>query len=222
MIAETDILVRMLIAAALGAVVGVERERQDQPAGMRTHIILTVGAALAMTLSINLAIMFRPLVPNGDPARLAAQVVSGIGFLGAGAILRHGTTVKGLTTATSLWTVAIVGLVVGAGLYLAAAGTTLLLLIVLTLLNTFEKRFIRSYSTHTVTVRAVDRPGLLDEVRELLNKGDQQVIDMGIFKDLEQNQITLDAVIKTIQEPDLSPLLEAIARIEGVKSFHIR
>jgi len=79
-----------------------------------------------------------PVVPNGDPARLAAQVISGIGFLGAGAILRYGTNVKGLTTATSLWTVAIVGLAVGAGHYFSAAGTTIAVLIILVLLSLLE------------------------------------------------------------------------------------
>ena len=77
-----------------------------------------------MTLSINLAIQFRPLVPNGDPARLAAQVISGIGFLGAGAILRYGPNIKGLTTAASLWTMAVVGLAVGAGHYLSGVAAT--------------------------------------------------------------------------------------------------
>ena len=77
MIGEWDILLRILIAAALGAVIGLEREYSQQPAGLRTHIILVVGSTLAMTLSVNLAIQFQPLVPNGDPARLAAQVISG-------------------------------------------------------------------------------------------------------------------------------------------------
>jgi len=102
MISETQFIIRILVAAALGAVVGLERERLNQPAGLRTHIILVIGAAMAMVLSANLGYLFaRPGTP-ADPARLAAQVISGIGFLGAGAILRYGFTVKGLTTATSL------------------------------------------------------------------------------------------------------------------------
>ncbi len=88
MITDTDIVLRLLVAAVLGGLVGYERERNNQPAGLRTHIILVVGAALAMVLSVNLAMQFKPLVPNGDPARLAAQVISGIGFLGVGAIIR--------------------------------------------------------------------------------------------------------------------------------------
>ncbi|HQF69381.1 MAG TPA: MgtC/SapB family protein, partial [Anaerolineaceae bacterium] len=89
-IPETEILIRLGLAALLGMMVGYERERQNQPAGLRTHVILAVGSCLAMTVSIDLAIQFYPHAPNGDPARLAAQVISGIGFLGAGAILRYG------------------------------------------------------------------------------------------------------------------------------------
>ncbi len=103
MISELEIVLRLGLSAVLGMVIGFDRERQNQPAGLRTHTILAIGSCLAMTISINLAIQYQPIA-NGDPSRLAAQVVSGIGFLGAGAILRYGTNVKGLTTATSLWT----------------------------------------------------------------------------------------------------------------------
>ena len=144
MIADQDIIIRIIIGAVLGALVGMERERQGQPAGLRTHIILVVGATLTMTLSINLAIQFRPLVPNGDPARLAAQVISGIGFLGAGAILRYGPNIKGLTTAASLWTMAVVGLAVGAGHYLSGVAATALILIALIILNAIEKAIYQS------------------------------------------------------------------------------
>ena len=106
LISEWEILLRLGLAALLGMLVGYERERQNQPAGLRTHAILAIGSCLAMTVSINLSTQFESFGANGDPARIAAQVVSGIGFLGAGAILRYGTNVKGLTTATSLWTIA--------------------------------------------------------------------------------------------------------------------
>src|ERR1035437_10312115 len=106
MIPETEILLRVLLAAALGALVGWQREIHHQPAGLRTHIILVVGAALCMTLSIDVAPPFRPIGVIGDPCHSATQIVSGIGFLGAGAIIRDGFSVKGLTTAASVWTMA--------------------------------------------------------------------------------------------------------------------
>lgn len=221
MIEEKEILIRLLVAAALGALVGIERERQNQPAGLRTHIILTVGAALAMTLSINLAMQFRPLVPNGDPARLAAQVISGIGFLGAGAILHYGTSVKGLTTATSLWTMAIVGLTVGAGHFFAAIGAIMLLLVVLTIVNTFEKGLIRTYTTRAVTVHLIDRPGLLQEFRTALRELGHNVIDVGFFKDIDGGTATINAVIRTLEDPNLSPLIDRLSQIEGVRTINI-
>lgn len=134
-ISEVQIILRVLVGAALGAAVGLERERQDQPAGLRTHMILVIGSTLAMVLSVNLGFLYaRPGTP-ADPARLAAQVISGIGFLGAGAILRYGLTVKGLTTATSLWTMAIVGMTVGAGYYLIGVFATALMLMGFLLLS---------------------------------------------------------------------------------------
>jgi len=140
MIQDSEIVIRLLLSAFLGMIIGFERERQNQPAGLRTHTILAIGSCLAMTMSINLAMQFKPVV-SGDPARLACTGDRrGLGFLGAGAILRYGTTVKGLTTATSLWTMAIVGLAVGAGHYFAAIAATSALLLVLTLLNLLEKR----------------------------------------------------------------------------------
>ena len=175
MINEMDILIRILAAAGLGALVGFERERQSQPAGLRTHIVVVVGSTLAMVLSINLAMQFSSLVPNGDPARLAAQVLSGIGFLGAGAILRFGSTVKGLTTAASLWTMAVVGLAVGAGYLLVSAGVTVLLLVVLTVLTWVEKRLMIHYLTLTFTIFSVDRPGIVTQVRQVLESSARHI-----------------------------------------------
>ena len=113
-------------AAALSSLIGLEREIHGQPAGLRTHMILGVGAALAAVLSIsNSQFLSCPNLPS-DPARIVAQVVSGVGFLGAGAILRFGVTVKGLTTASSLWTTAIIGIACGSGYFALAAFTTVL------------------------------------------------------------------------------------------------
>ena len=104
MLTQYDVILRLLVAGILGGLIGFEREMHHQPAGLRTHIILVLGAALAMCMSINLSMQFHTTASNGDPERLAAQVISGIGFLGAGAIFRFGAGVKGLTTASSLWT----------------------------------------------------------------------------------------------------------------------
>ena len=185
MISEWEILLRIIIAAGLGAVIGMERERSNQPAGLRTHIILVVGSALAMTLSINIAIQFKSQVLNGDPGRIAAQVVSGIGFLGAGAILRYGTNIRGLTTATSLWTLAMVGMVVGAGYYIAAVGTTLLLLGVLTAMNILERRLINPYLHFGLTITAEDRSAFIPDLKKMLKKHSIKYSRFTIVKNLK-------------------------------------
>lgn len=221
LISEVEILIRLGLAAVLGMIVGYERERQNQPAGLRTHAILAVGSCLAMTISINLAIQFVPDVPNGDPARLAAQVVSGIGFLGAGAILRYGTNVKGLTTATSLWAIAIVGLAVGAGHYFSAVGTTLALLIVLTILNVLEKRFIRVYQTINVVVTAHENPKLVESLFEIFKRLKKNVLLMGVEADPVKQNLTVTMVVKTIEDDPMIDIREAIEAIPGITHYKL-
>jgi putative Mg2+ transporter-C (MgtC) family protein len=116
---EWDMVIRLVLSFAAGAVLGFERSSRRQVAGLRTHILIAMGASLLMLLSIWMPQEFSGM-KNGDPGRIAAQVVSGIGFLGAGAIIRLGNTIRGLTTAASLWFVAAVGLAIGAGMFLAA------------------------------------------------------------------------------------------------------
>lgn len=198
MITEQEIIIRLAIAAALGMIVGFERERQNQPAGLRTHTILAIGSCLAMTISINLAMQFQPMVPNGDPARLAAQVVSGIGFLGAGAILRYGTSVKGLTTATSLWTIAMVGLAIGAGHFFSGIATTGMLLMILVLLNVLEKKWIRSYETISVSVTAQHNPNLAEDLGLMFKELKKKVLSISLESDIPQDEFTVTVVVKPL------------------------
>src|SRR6058998_2815937 len=133
-ISEWEILVRLLVAAALGGAIGIERELRDRDAGFRTHLLVSVGAALFTLVSAYAWTDFefgRATGVTFDPTRIAAQIVTGIGFLGAGAIIRHGRSVRGLTTAATLWIVAAIGMACGAGWYWAALVTTLLTLFAL-------------------------------------------------------------------------------------------
>jgi putative Mg2+ transporter-C (MgtC) family protein len=221
MISEVDILLRVLIAAALGALIGWQREIHHQPAGLRTHIILVVGASLCMTLSINIAQQFRTTALNGDPGRIAAQIVSGIGFLCAGAIIREGFTIKGLTTATSLWTMAIVGMTVGLGYYLTSIAVTLFILVILTLLNSLEKRYIHPHLQVAVTLKAIDRAGLIDDVKKVLMGKGRSLISLGIRRNLEDRNLSFEAEIDTTQADPTSTLLDDLSAIDGVHSFKI-
>lgn len=132
-----DLLARLGLAAGLGGVVGLERELSGKPAGLRTNLLICVGAALLTDLS--LVVAQRPHVGmNADPARIAAQIVSGIGFLGAGTIIQARGGIMGLTTAATLWVVAAIGMAAGAGAYAEAVATTVLVIVVLVLLGRIE------------------------------------------------------------------------------------
>lgn len=143
---DGTVLVRILVAAALGATFGIERELRDQPAGFRTHILVAMGACLFTLVG---AFGFEELTGdpgtralNADPTRVASQVVVGIGFLGGGTILRYGATIRGLTTAASLWVTAAVGLAVGMGFYFGAAATAIIGVLALAGLKPIERRFL--------------------------------------------------------------------------------
>ena len=125
-----QIFIRLILATALGGMIGFEREARRRAAGFRTHVLVCLGSTLIMMTSMYICQIYMGMV-NADPGRIAAQVITGIGFLGAGTIIRSGATVKGLTTAASLWAVAGIGLAVGCGFYFAAVFTTALVFITL-------------------------------------------------------------------------------------------
>ncbi len=143
-----SILLRLLIAALCGGLVGVERGRKRHAAGLRTHAVVCVGAACVMMVNQYITVMFQT---NGDPARMGAQVISGIGFLGAGTIIitgrQQGQRVKGLTTAAGLWASACMGLAVGIGFYEGTIAMFLLLMLVIAALNRLDETYIKSPSS---------------------------------------------------------------------------
>jgi putative Mg2+ transporter-C (MgtC) family protein len=157
MLGTSEIAVRLLLAAALGAVIGFDRERHTWAAGLRTHMLVCLGAALAMIVS---AFAFTDVLRQWpsvvlDPSRIAAQVISGIGFLGAGTIMfmQRENVVRGLTTAAGLWTVAAIGLAVGGGMYMAAVIATAVAWVILAILKPLERRFALRKTLPRVRVR---------------------------------------------------------------------
>jgi len=181
---DLDLVLRLIVAAGLGSLIGVERERLMWTAGLRTHMLVSVGACLCMIVS---AYGFNTVLgPHVilDPSRVAAQVVSGVGFLGAGAIIMRNEVVKGLTTAASLWAVAAVGLAVGGGLYVAAIAATVIILLILAGLKPIEER-LRSgrepVALHLTVERGAMAGGLLkqalgwraDRVRQVIVQSDE-------------------------------------------------
>jgi putative Mg2+ transporter-C (MgtC) family protein len=153
MLGHWELVVRLLIAAGLGSLIGAERERLIWAAGLCTHMLLCVGSCLFMVVS---AYGFSSVIGPGvilDPSRVAAQVVTGIGFLGAGFILLRGDLVRGLTTAASLWTVAAIGLAVGGGLYVEAVAATIIILVILAGIKPLEKWYQSRSQTLNVLLR---------------------------------------------------------------------
>lgn len=157
---DGTLILRLLIAALLGSVIGVERERKAWAPGLRTHMLVCTGACLFMIVS---AFGFSDILGTRnvilDPSRIAAQVVSGIGFLGAGSILLRGDMVRGLTTAASIWAVAAVGLAVGGGLYIEAAAAAIVIVVILAGIKPLEERFQQRHRVHDF--RLESEPGRL-------------------------------------------------------------
>lgn len=146
---DADLVTRLVVSAALGGLVGLERELTQHPAGTRTHLLVSLGAALFTIISIyGFPVNGDPRLILPDPARVAAQIVTGIGFLGAGVILKYGTTIRGLTTAGSLWATAAIGMAVGAGAYSVAIITTAIVLLSLWPLNALIGRLQKTRVEH--------------------------------------------------------------------------
>ena len=221
MISELQIALRVLVSAVLGAIVGLERERSDQPAGLRTNMVLVIGATLAMVLSINLGYLYAKPGTSADPARLAAQVISGIGFLGAGAILRFGYNVKGLTTASSLWTMAIVGMTVGAGYYLIGVFATVLMLIVLALLNVIEKRFLRTSIARYISIEVNFRKGVVKTIRHIVEEFAVSISNFTIQKHVKDERLRIQVGAGIDRDQQLEDLIETLSDVDGVRSLRV-
>ncbi len=134
---DTDILIRLILATLLGGLVGIERQIHHKPAGLRTHILVCIGACMCMMIGLSINKEFGGI----DPSRIAAQVVSGIGFLGAGTIMVTKASVKGLTTAASIWATSALGLAIGNGMFFAASVATVIMVTVLLVFEFIEEKF---------------------------------------------------------------------------------
>ncbi|MBF8982092.1 MgtC/SapB family protein [Lutibacter sp. B2] len=214
MISEYEVVLRLVLAAILGGLVGIEREAHNRPAGLRTHILVTVGSALIMLVSMHGFIGL-----GGDPARLAAQVVSGIGFLGAGTIMVQGSSIHGLTTAASLWVCGCIGLAIGNGYYLGGLITAGIVLFTLVSLGFFEKSMFKS-KYKMLHIIGHERPGLIGEVGTTIG-GCNIIIKHMELSTSENDEISgnlhLDVVLKIPYNFETEILFNSIRKIEGIK-----
>ena len=201
------------VALVLSALIGIEREIHSQPAGLRTHIILGMGACLASALSIAFSHDFSSPQFQSDPARIVAQVVSGVGFLGAGAIMRFGVNVKGITTASSLWTTAIIGIACGAGYYQAAALATGFVLFALEVVSRPVRWLFKPRRVRELKVRLRDRPRILDDLRTILESKKVKIISIATHVK-EKQKLELDLIIQLPSELKLDTLINVLNTIE--------
>lgn len=193
-----DLIIRILLSAFLGGAIGLERELRDRAAGFRTHILVAVGSAAFTIASVHGFDSFIADTASSnvriDPGRIAAQVVTGIGFLGAGAIIRHGVSVRGLTTAASLWAAAAVGLAVGLGLYPLAVVTAVTVVASLYVLRFVEGRFIYPRARELVDLHVTFRArgfGPLTRLIDVLDHNHVAVQHMSVDTGTETNSIRL-------------------------------
>ncbi|RQR34986.1 MgtC/SapB family protein [Burkholderia sp. Bp9143] len=222
MIGHIELLGRLLLAALLGSVIGLERERLNWAAGLRTHMLVCVGSALVMLVS---TFGFEDVRgQNGvvlDPSRVAAQVVSGIGFLGAGSILLRGEVVRGLTTAASLWAVAGVGLAAGGGMYVAALGATAIVLVILAGVKPLEHRFIAQRQQRTLRL-VVERGGLtLGALHDTLGTGRVRVKRFIVQQsDDDPDTDDISVSFSRTSGAEFAAICEALQSIAGVRTCH--
>jgi putative Mg2+ transporter-C (MgtC) family protein len=212
-----DLFLRILLAAGLGAAVGLERELSDQPAGFRTHILVSLGAALfTIAGAFGIAALTGEASTQFDPTRIAAQVVTGIGFLGAGAIIQQGVNVRGLTTAASLWVTAAIGLAVGLGNYEAAVMTTAVAIVALVVLKPIERRILRRISLRRH--RLIIEPGEAFNVRRLVDRLEEMGIEVGpmtvVREDPELTRYVVSVRLPSDWHPDET--LREVTDVEGV------
>jgi len=221
MLSNVELVSRLVMAAALGSVIGFERERLSWAAGLRTHMLVCVGSALIMMVS---AFGFADALKGDhvvlDPSRVAAQVVSGIGFLGAGSILMRGEIVRGLTTAASLWSVAAIGLAVGGGLYTASIAATAIILVILAGLKPLERRFITVRQRRQLTM-LVDRGSLsFHGLHEALGPGSVRVKQFVVQQsedtpELDEVQVELSRV----SSQEYRAICERLRQLPVVREF---
>ena len=218
---DTEMLIRLVTAAALGSLIGFERERLLWAAGIRTHMLVCVGSCLIMIVS---QYGFSSVLSQNvvlDPSRVAAQVVSGIGFLGAGAILARGEIVKGLTTAASIWTVAAVGLAVGGGLYLAASASTVIILIILAGIKPLEEAY-RSRNQSCQLKIEVDNGSLTPELlRSTLELRVGQVKRFLVESRNPDGTDVLVILLTKVSSQDIATYPEKLKELDGVRQVTI-
>lgn len=217
-ITTSNAVFRLLLSMVLGSLVGFERKRKGQIAGMRTFALISMGASLAMILSIYVPQEYLGL-KNGDPGRIAAQVISGVGFLGAGAIIQMKGSVRGLTTAAGIWMVATLGMAVGVGMYVLAIVATGFILVILLFLEEIEHKI--HIGAHTRIIRIKVNGILTDigEYAECLKENRVQLVNTFVDYDFENDETKLNLVVLIKETTDYVHLFNQLKNLSDTQSI---
>ncbi|TXK79602.1 MgtC/SapB family protein [Paenibacillus sp. N3.4] len=222
---QLHVTIRLVLALLLGGLIGFEREVSSHAAGLRTHILVCVGSTLVMLLSMyGFSAFVNEVNVRIDPSRLAAQVISGIGFLGAGTIIFNGRSITGLTTAASLWVVAGIGLAVGAGFYYPAILACFMVLISLWILNKVELKYFNGKKIRVIKIQAIDQPGTLGLITTLLGKHKVDIRKIAMDEQETVNEIKNIQITFHVTIPKMSiiiSVLEEISQTIGVTGVTI-
>ncbi|WP_067931104.1 MgtC/SapB family protein [Alicyclobacillus kakegawensis] len=217
---EKEIIIRLVVSGILGALIGLEREIRYKEAGLRTHFVVAVGSALVMVVSkYGFVDVLHPYTVVLDPSRIAAQVVSGIGFLGAGTILVQRQSVRGLTTAAGLWATSGIGLAIGAGMYTAGVGSTVLVLIALEILDKSQMLITRHKSR--VVIRTDNVNAVLGAIRASGFKMQKIKIDHSRVTDVDNADITITTYLSAKSAKDRDRMIDVLGTMPHVKSVKI-
>lgn len=209
---------KLILSMLLGAIVGYERKRKGQTAGVRTFSLICMGATLAMLLSIYVPQEYMSL-KNGDPGRIAAQVITGIGFLGAGAIIQMKGSVRGLTTAAGIWMVAIIGMAVGLGMYWLSVVASGLILFILVLLERIEQRVSRGSESRIIRIRTADIIHDISDYRKVLHAHKIHLSNFYVDYDFESSETSLNLVVLVRETTNYIHLFSQFAKLHPTKSI---
>lgn len=216
MFSAAEIIIRLILAFILGGLIGLEREMHGRAAGLRTHMLVSLGSALIMLTSMHIFYLYHRITAI-DPVRIAAGVITGIGFLGAGTIIRFRASVRGLTTAASIWAVAGIGIAIGSGFYLGAYTATALVLIVLFLLTKLERALVRKDWYKVMAVETKGHAQQLQDMRSVLSEHKAEIRDFQIKKNPESSNVIVELNLKLVTDRHDDQILTDIMRINGVE-----
>jgi len=209
---ELEILLKILLSATLGGIIGLEREISHKGAGLRTNILIAIGSTLLTILSFKFAILGK----NVDPSRIAAQIVTGIGFLGAGAIIQAKFSVHGLTTAASIWIVSAIGISVGSGYYLISFLITIFVVIILTLFKYVSKIIEKQKKMFVYIIKTEDRASVFTEIKKVITELGINYINADFYKYKEG--IEIEILFSSSQNKN-EKFLEKVLQLKGVNKI---